>query len=112
MAKPYTVQHRWLLERGISSAEFARRAGVHVTLARRHLGGRGPVSARILREYERAYPGGPWKAGTWARRERALPVRRAERLRHFKEMVAERVMAGPPLVVRNGKIIRADGISG
>lgn len=58
-----TVAHKWLTDQGISVDDFAGKAGVHFTLAHRHLSGRGAVSKRIAREYERAFPGGPWKSG-------------------------------------------------
>lgn len=58
-----TLAHKWLMDKGVSVAEFAARAGVHFTLAHRHLSGRGPVSKRIYAEYVRAYPDFGWKPG-------------------------------------------------
>ena len=58
-----TLAHKWLMDKGMSVAEFALKAGVHFTLAHRHLSGRGPVSRRICAAYMVAFPEGPWKAG-------------------------------------------------
>lgn len=73
--RPYTQAHRWLLEAGVSAAEFARRAGVHVVLARAHLSGRQAISRRISEEYRAAFPGGPWQWGRLRRYKRPLPIR-------------------------------------
>lgn len=73
--KAYTYAYRWLLENGVTLTEFAERAGVHATLAARHLSGRGAVSKRIASEYHRAFPGGPWEVGVLRRFKRPLRVR-------------------------------------
>lgn len=59
----HTKAHAWVIAQGLTVAEFASRAGVHFTLAHRHLSGRGPVSRRIHAEYVRVFPKGPWRVG-------------------------------------------------
>lgn len=73
--KAYTQAHRWLIESDVTMTAFALKAGVHITLAARHLSGRGPISRRIAGEYRRAYPGGPWQEGLLRRYKRPLQIR-------------------------------------